>query len=115
VPERMTISKASLDKVNPLTVSLQVKSYYSNDIYFEEASVIDDYQLPIASIQGQWITVEDGESGPYQTMQFVGKLPGGSDETLTLNFNTTLPSGNYVVRLRTHNWAIFVSPEFSIP
>jgi len=115
VPERMTITQASVDRADPLTVSLRMKSFYSNTIYFEEACIMDDNQTTLASIEAYWITVEDGESLPYQTPQYVGKLPGGSDEILTLNFNTTLPSGIYAVRLRTHNWAFFVSPAFIIP
>jgi hypothetical protein len=115
VPERMTVTQASVDRADPLTVSLRMKSFYSNTIYFEEACIIDDNQTTLASIEAYWITVEDGESLPYQTPQYVGKLPGGSDELLTLNFNTTLPSGIYAVRLRTHNWAFFVSPAVIIP
>ena len=115
VPERMTITRASVDRADPLTVTLGMKSFYSNTIYFEEACIMDDNQTTLASIEAYWITVEDGDCLHYQTMQFVGKLPGGSDETLTLNFNTTLPSGNYAVRLRTCNCAFFVSPSFTIP
>ncbi len=115
VPERMIITQASVDRADPLTVSLRMKSFYSNTIYFVEAWIMDDNEIKLASIEAYIITVENGESGPYQTMHYVGKLPGGSDEILTLNFNTTLPSGNYAVRLRTHNGAVFVSPTFTIP
>ncbi len=111
----MIITQASVDRADPLTVSLSMKSYYSNIIYFEEAWIMDDNEIKLVSIEAYIITVEDGESGPHQTMHHVGKLPGGSDEILTLNFNTTLPSGNYAVRLRTHNGAVLVSPTFTIP
>jgi hypothetical protein len=114
VPERMVITQVSLDETNPLVVSLRAKSFFSLDIHFVWAWIKDSNEVTFASIEATWVT-KVYDSGPIQTMQFLGELPGGSEKTLTFDFNTTLPSGNYSVWLRSHNYYTFVSPYFTTP
>ena len=115
VPERMVVTQVSLSSTNPLILSLNVKSFYSLEIDFVEACVKDHNQVTLASIEAMWIIAEVNEWGPVHRMQFLGQLPGGSEKVLTLNFNTTLPSGNYHVWLRSRRYNTFVSPYFTIP
>jgi hypothetical protein len=105
----------SVNNTNPLILSLNVKSLYSVEIDFVEACVEDGKQVTVASIEGTWVTVEVNEWGPVSRMKFVGQLPGGSEKTLTFNFNTTSPSGNYSVWLHSRRYYPFVSPYFAIP
>jgi hypothetical protein len=114
-PERLVITHVSVNSTYPLILSLNVKSLYSVEIDFVEACVKNDKQVTVASIEGTWVTVEIDEWGPVSRMQFVGQLPGGSEKTLTFNFNTTSPSGNYSVWLYSRRYYTFVSPHFAIP
>jgi hypothetical protein len=119
-PERLAIAQVTLDNNSPLTLSVTVKSFYMYDIYFDKAYIKDQYQLPLlppVEITAEWMQVEDDEerASSYYTMRFLGELPGGSEKIITLNFNTTLPSGNYAVWLHTERYQTFFSPYFNIP
>ncbi len=114
VPERIVITQIALSNTNPLTLSLTAKSFYSREIDFVEAQIKDADQATVASIEAKWVTVEYNEWGPVSRMQFIGQLPGGSEKTLTFDFNTTLPSGNYSVWLSSRRYYTFVSPQFTI-
>ena len=118
-PERLVITKVKVDNTNPLTLSLTMKSFYIYNIYFDKAYIKDEYQLPLPTpveIKAEWITVQENEGAPYETMDFLGQLPGGSEKVITLNFDTTLPSGNYAVWLHTYRTTqTFASPNFAVP
>jgi|WetSurMetagenome_2_1015567.scaffolds.fasta_scaffold18385_3 hypothetical protein len=121
-PEKMAITQVSVTANNPLTLSLNAKSFYSFEIWFDEAYVKDYNQTTVASIIGKMVEVQNSTDNPknwpgypYWTFQFVARLPAASEKILTLNFNTTLPSGEYSVWLHSYRQGTFTTLYFSIP
>ena len=101
-PERMVITDISVTATNPLILSLNAKSFYMAEIWFDQAYVKDCNQTTVASIIGKEVEVQKPNSSPYWTFQFVARLPAASEKILTLNFNTALPSGEYHVWLHSY-------------
>ena len=114
-PERMAITDVSVTATNPLILSLNAKSFYMAEIWFDNAYVKDCNQTTVASIIGKEVEVQKPNSTPYWTFQFAARLPAASEKTLTLNFNTTLPSGEYSVWLHSYRQQTFTTLNFSIP
>ena len=121
-PEKMAITHVSVTSTNPLILSLNAKSFYSMEIYFDYAYVKDSNQTDVASIIGEMVEVKNSTVNPsnwpgypYWTFQFVARLPAASEKTLTLNFNATLPSGEYTVWLHSYRQSTFTTLYFSIP
>lgn len=117
--ERLAFTKVTVDNTNPLTLSLTMKSFYMYEIYFDQASIKDQHELsllPPVELKPEWVTAEDSRRTElYYTQRFLGQLPGGSEKVITLDFNTTLPTGNYAVWIHTMRYHTFVSPLFTIP
>ncbi len=114
-PERMAIINVSLISTNPLVISLDAKSFYMADIWFDYACVKDCNQTTVGSIIGEMVEAQKPNSTPYWTFQFAARLPAASEKILTLNFNTTLPSGEYSVWLHSYRQSTFTTLYFSIP
>ncbi len=110
--ERMTVTQVSVDSANPLTLTVSAQSMYSHDITIVAASVEDNDQCRFAYIEGKW-DPPDSE-GMSHTFYALGELPAGSEKTFALNFNKTLPAGNYRVGLVTRH-SVYYSPYFTIP
>jgi hypothetical protein len=114
-PERMAITNISATATDPLILSLNAKSFYMAEIWFDQAYVKDCNQVTVASIIGEMVEVQKPNSTPYWTFQFVARLPAASEKKLTLNFNTTLPPGDYSVWLHSYRKNTFTTLYFSIP
>ena len=99
--DRMAITHVSLDNNSPLILAFSVKSFSSGEIYFDEAYVNDSGHNTVARIYGELHTI--------------GRLPSGSEQALTFNFNTTLPPGDYTAWLRTRVAGNTYSSSFTIP
>ncbi len=113
-PEKMALTNVSLIGTNPLILSLDAKSFYMADIWFDNVYVKDCNQTIAASIIGEMVEVQKPNSTPYWTFQFAAQLPAASEKTLTLNFNTTLPPGEYIVWLHSYRQSTFTTLYFSI-
>ena len=114
-PEKMAITNVSLTSTNPLVLSLDAKSFYMADIWFDYACVKNCNQTIVASIIGEMVEVQKPNSTPYWTFQYAARLPAASEKILTLNFNTTLSSGEYSVWLRSYRQSTFTTLYFNIP
>jgi hypothetical protein len=113
-PERMALTNVSVTNTNPLTLSLNAKSFYMAEIWFDQAYVKDCNQTTVASIIGEMVEVQKPNSSPYWTFKYVARLPPASEKIFTLDFNTTLPSGEYSVWLHSYRQGTFTTLNFSI-
>lgn len=88
-PLRSEITQVSVDSTSPLILSVDVKAITSRN----------------SAIEGAGIVESDGDDLiAYCALKPFFELPAGSTKTLTLNFNDTFPSGNYILRLSSwHN------------
>ena len=121
-PERMAISDVSVIATNPLILSLKAKSFYMAEIWFDNAYVKDHNQNTVASIIGKEVEVQNSTDNPanwpgypYWTFKFAARLPAASEKILTLDFNTTIPSGEYSIWLHSYRQGTFTTLHFSIP
>jgi len=98
-PMRSEITQVSVTSTSPLILSVDVKAITSRDTAIEGANIMD---------------YNDDNRVAYCSVKPFIELPAGSTKTLTLNFSTTLPSGNYLVRLsswgRNHGSSPFTIP-----
>jgi hypothetical protein len=97
-PMRSEITQVTVVDANPLVLSVDAKALTSRDSIIEGAGVLNSNNVIVAEI--------------FEPREL---LPAGSEITLTLDFNTTLPSGNYVIRLfggmhDNHGSALFTVP-----
>jgi hypothetical protein len=120
--ERMAITSVSVTATNPLILSLNAKSFYMAEIWFDNAYIKDRNQTTVASIIGEMVEVQNSTNNPanwpghsYWTFQYAARLPAASDKVLTLDFNTTLPSGEYSVWLHSYRQGTFITNYFNIP
>jgi len=108
-PLRSEITQVTVVDTNPLVLSLSVKAITSRDTRIESAFVLNSMNERVAQIPSE----EEREA--FWSGQFtLAELSGGSEISLTLDFNTTLPSGDYLVKLTCwHN--NHGSSSFTIP
>jgi hypothetical protein len=83
-PLRSEITQVTVVDTDPLTLSVNVKAITSRDSIIEQAYVFNDNNTLVA------YHFNEGNV-----------LPAGSEMTLNLNFNTSIPSGNYSLSLAT--------------
>ena len=93
-PMRSEITQLAVVDTSPLVLSLNVKAITSRDTRIDSALVLNGYDRIVAECHNEPIMVRGVE-----TFQPLCVLPAGSEVKLTLNFNATLPSGDYLVRL----------------
>jgi hypothetical protein len=97
-PTRSEITQVTVVSTSPLILSLNVKAITDYDNRIDGALIMDSNNNRVAEISKVEMAV----------------LPAGSEIALTLDFNTTLPSGDYLVRL--YAWeANHGSSPFTIP
>lgn len=103
----------SVDNTDPLILSVRVKSNCTDDIlYLVEARVKDYNETTVAKYRGEWVGGRNGHFEP------ICVLPSfGSEELLTLNFETSLPSGHYTLWFYSTAMIIypFAHTDFIIP
>ena len=122
--------EVSVNNTDPLILTVNMKSLFlyeagvgstghmtvpNADLEFDHGYIQDDNQTVVAECPRTvpFGSVSDGR-GHYVQHFIVCILPANSTKTVTLNFNTTLPSGNYCLTLHTHGNAIY-SDYFTIP
>ena len=108
-PVRSEITQVTVVDDSPLVLSLSVKSITSRDSRIVSAYVDDSNGTLVASFCNEEIMV-NGCASPLPLCV----IPTGSEKTFTVNFNTTLPSGEYLVLLSSwydnHGSSAFTIP-----
>ena len=108
-PLRSEITQVTLVDDSPLVLSLCVKAITSRDTRIECALILDSNDTLVASYWNEEIMVNG-----VSTFQPICVLPAGSEITVTIDFNTTLPSGSYLIRLsawhHNHGESFFTIP-----
>ena len=110
-PIRSEITQVTVVDTSSLVLSVGVKAITSRDSRIDQAFVIDSDNELVAETSfddREWF-----EHGDFKGLA-LAVLPAGSEITLTLNFNTTLPSGDYLLRLSSWGANHGDSP-FTIP
>jgi len=108
-PLRSEITQVTVVDNNPLVLSLSVKAITSRDTRIDSAFILDSNDTLVASYWNEEIMVKG-----VSTFEPICVLPAGSEITVTVDFNTTLPSGSYLVRLSSWHDNHGESP-FTIP
>jgi hypothetical protein len=99
-PLRSEITQVTVVDVDPLVLCLDVKAITSRDTRIDSAFILNNNDI-VAQVPSDQEWVEWAERGQFFTL---ADLPSGSEISLTLDFNTTIPSGYYLVRLSSwHN------------
>ena len=110
-PMRSEITQVTVVDNSPLVLSVGVKAITSRDSRIDGAFVTNNNDELVAETSfddREWV-----EHGDFEGLA-LAVLPAGSEITLTLNFNATLPSGNYQVKLTcwgdNHGSSLFTIP-----
>jgi hypothetical protein len=130
--ENTVVLDVSVNNADPLILTVNMKSLYryadnadstgfmmtvnaQRDIEFDRGYVQDDNQTVVAECPRTvpFGSVSDGRGHSVQHF-IVCLLPANSSKTVTLNFDTALPSGDYCLTLSTHGYP-FCSDYFTIP
>jgi hypothetical protein len=108
-PMRSEITQITVVDDSPLVLSLTVKAITSRDTRIDSALVLDSDDAIVASYCNEEVMVEG-----VSTFEPICVLSGGSEITFTVDFSTTLPSGNYLVKLSSwhdnHGESLFTIP-----
>ena len=109
IPMRGEITQVTVVDASPLVLSLGVKAITGRDSRIDSAFILDSNDTLVASCFNEEILV----NGIY-TDDPICVLPAGSEVTVTVDFNATLPSGSYIVRLYSwhdnHGESLFTIP-----
>jgi hypothetical protein len=108
-PLRSEITEVTVVDDSPLVLSLSVKAITSRDSRIDSAFILDSNDTLVASYCNEEIMV----NGAW-TFEPICMLPAGSEITVIVDFNTTLPLGSYLVRLSSWHDNHGDSP-FTIP
>jgi hypothetical protein len=108
-PMRSEITQVTVVDASPLVLSLTVKAITSRDTRVDSAFILDSDDTLVGSYCNEEIMVKG-----VSTFEPICVLPAGSEITVSLDFNTTLPSGCYLVRLSSWHDNHGESP-FTIP
>ena len=95
-PMRSEITQVTVVDTNPLVLSVSAKAITSGDSRIDQAIILNSNNELVA--ETSFDDRERMEYGGFKGLA-LAILPAGSEITLTLNFNNTLPAGNYLVRL----------------
>ncbi len=113
-PVRDEITLVQIANNNPLLLYLGIKAITSEGTNIDSVLILNSYGTMVAEYRMEdFVTVD--EHGDRVTNSLpICTLSGGSSMTLTVRFNTTLPSGHYTVRLSSwggnHGSAPFTIP-----
>jgi hypothetical protein len=114
--DELLIEKVSVNTIDPLILSVGMKSLYRLDIEFDQGYVQDGNQIVVAQCPRTvpYGSASDGRGHSVQHF-IVCLLPANSEKTVILDFNTTLPSGNYRLTLQASFGYSLHSDYFTIP
>jgi hypothetical protein len=108
-PLRSEITQVTVVDDSPLVLSLCVKAITNRDTRIDGALILDSNNTLVASYWNEEIMVKG-----VSTFQPICVLPAGSEITVAVDFNTTLPSGSYLIRLSSwhdnHGESFFTIP-----
>jgi hypothetical protein len=108
-PLRSEITQVTMVDNSPLVLALCVKAITRRDTRIDSALILDSNDTLVASYWNENIMVQG-----VSTFQPICVLPAGSEITVTVDFNTTLPSGSYLIRLSSwhdnHGESFFTMP-----
>jgi hypothetical protein len=108
-PMRSEITNVSVVDDSPLVLSVSVKSITSRDSRIDSALILNSNDTLVASYCNEEIMVNG-----VSTFEPICVFPAGSEINVTLDFNTALPSGNYIVRLSSWHYS-HCDSLFTIP
>ena len=113
--EGLLIKDVSLDSVDPLVLTVNLESIINRDVEFDHGYIQDESLTVVAQCLRTvpFGSVSDGR-GHWVQYFVVCVLPANSEVTLSLNFNASLPSGNYRLMLNKNDYALY-SDYFAIP
>ena len=113
--EGLLIKDVSVDSVDPLVLTVNLESIINRDVEFDHGYIQDESLTVVAQCLRTvpFGSVSDGR-GHWVQYFVVCVLPANSEETLLLNFNASLPSGNYRLTLNRNDYALY-SDYFAIP
>ena len=110
-PMRSEITQVTVVDTSPLVLSLNVKAITSRDTRIESALVLNNDEVVAKVPSDEEWEAELVERGQFLTLV---ELPGGSEISFILDFDTTVPSGYYLVRLSAwhdnHGESFFTIP-----
>ena len=109
-PLRSEITQVSVIDTNPLVLSLEIQAITSRDSRIDSVIITNDNDEIVASYSNEEIKNSKG----VITYPAIAELPAGSKIEITIPFNTTLPSGDYIVLLSSWHDGHDSSP-FTIP
>lgn len=112
----LLIEEVSVSAADPLVLTVKMKSLYHLDIEVVHGYIDDGSQTVVAQCPRTvpFGSVSDGRGHSVQDF-IVCILPANSEKTVTLNFNTTLPSGNYRLTLQPRFGYTLYSDYFTTP
>jgi hypothetical protein len=123
--------RVSVNSTDPIILTVYMKSYFNStigdsigfmntwnsytDIEFDDGYIQDENQTVVAQCPRTvpYGSVSDGR-GHWAQHFIVCLLPADSEKTVTIDFNTAVPSGKYLLTLSSHGCA-FNSDSFTIP
>jgi len=113
--EGLLIKDVSLDAVDPLVLTVNLQSSINRDVEFDHGYIQDESLTVVAQCQRNvpFGSVSD-RRGHWVQYFVVCVLPANSEETIFLNFDASLPSGNYRLTLNRNDYAL-PSDYFAIP
>jgi len=121
--------QVSVNSTNPLILAANMKSTYNttsddsagfmlvgySDTEFDYGYIKDENQTVVAQCPRTFPFGSNSDGrGHYSQHFIVSVLPINSEKTVNLNFNTTLPPGNYNLTLHTQSHTLY-SADFTLP
>ena len=103
--------KVSVTNTKPLVLSAKLTWNSTDDnIWISEAQISDYNQTVLESCRGEWVGGEDGYQKPLCVLQNFGE-----EKTLTMDFKTSLPPGDYALWFCTNSFGGFTHADITIP
>ncbi len=103
--------KVSVTNINPLVLSAKLTWNSTDDnIWISEARITGGNQTVVATCRGDWVGGKDGYQKPLCVLQNFGE-----EKTLTLDFQMSLPPGDYALWFCTGSFTGFTHADFAIP
>ncbi len=114
--ERIALNNVSVSGNNPLILIANMTSFHHSEIEFSYGYIQDKNQTVVAQCLREvpYGSSADGR-GHWSQHYVVCVVPANSTAQVSLNFNTTLPSGNYCLKLGYWSYSALYSDYFTIP
>ncbi len=101
----------SVTNLNPIVLSAELTWNSTDDnIWISEARIKGSNQTVLATCRGEWVGGKDGYAKPLCVLQNFGE-----EKTLTMDFKTSLPPGDYALWFCAGSFTGFTHADFAIP